>query len=495
MNTSAMNKFRARIGDRVAASEISPWKRLRYQWHAWLHGLPQRLLRKTSLSALIEDQVRVRTEELFRQANFDALTHLPNRNYFSDTLERTIKQAEADEVVFALLFLDLDGFKPVNDTYGHAAGDELLRLVAGRLTASVREDDFVARLGGDEFVILLRDLVDEEIIQTICKRLIREVSRPYWVNGRAVEVSTSVGVAEFPADGKTASQLMEHADQALYVAKHRGRKQFVFYREVENMVSAAPDRIQTRFEVDAEHNRFSLHFRPIMALKTGHCVGARMNVLWEGAPDPGTAWYEDWKPLLKKSQWANSMGLWMIESAAWHFSCWQHVPEPFRLVVPLDMSLMLQDDLAKVLLDRISKHWVSPDRFLLEVDVSTLYRLDAKAVQTVRELMEAGFGIVYSGFGKEPIEPDHLYQLPMDHMALDARWAQSKDAEQAARWMRGMIRLGNSLNARVIINHVPDVLTAQRYSRDGAVLGEGEAWQDYLPADSFGRYLAIKWVA
>lgn len=495
MTTPAIGKLGARARDRLLSSEIAPLQRWRYRWRGWLRSLPQRLLRKTSLSALIEDQVRARTEELFRQANFDALTHLPNRNYFSDTLERTIKQAEQDEVVFALLFLDLDGFKPVNDTYGHAAGDELLRLVAGRLTASVREDDFVARLGGDEFVILLRDLVDDEIIQTISKRLIREVSRPYWVNGRAVEVSTSVGVAEFPADGKTASQLMEHADQALYVAKHRGRKQYVFYKEVENMVSAAPDKIQTRFEVDAEHARFSLHFRPVIDLKTSHCVGARMNVLWDGAPDPAMAWYEDWKPLLKKSQWANSMGLWIIESAAWHFSCWQHVPEPFRLVVPLDMSLMLQDNLVRVLLERIAKYWVSPDRFLLEVDLSTLYRLDAKAVRTIRSLMDAGFGIVYSGFGKEPIEPDQLYQLPMDHMALDARWASSKDPAQAARWMRGMIRLGCSLEAKVMINHVQDVLTAQRYSRDGAQYGDGEAWQDYLPADNFGRYLAIKWVA
>ncbi|HID00108.1 MAG TPA: GGDEF domain-containing protein, partial [Piscirickettsiaceae bacterium] len=183
----------------------------RHRLQGWLRQLPRWLMHKTSLSALVEAQVKARTEQLFRQANYDALTHLPNRAFFMQTMENTFKQAEHTQTPFALLFLDLDGFKPVNDTFGHSAGDELLRMVAARLIASIRDDDFVARLGGDEFVILLRNVVDREIIETISKRLIQEISRPYWVDGRTVHISTSVGISEHPHDGKTAAQLIENA--------------------------------------------------------------------------------------------------------------------------------------------------------------------------------------------------------------------------------------------------------------------------------------------
>lgn len=301
MTAQVLHEKRRNQAIKQLRSETAARPLWRYKLKGWMRKLPEWVLRKASLSQLVEAQVRARTQDLFRQAHYDALTHLPNRAYFMETVERTLKTAEAAENNFALLFLDLNGFKPVNDTYGHGAGDELLRLVAARLVSSVRDYDFVARLGGDEFVILLRDVVDDEIIETISKRIIQEVSRAYWVDGRVVHVSTSIGITEYPRDGKTVNQLMERADQALYVAKHRGRKQFCFYKQVETTPEVASDKLQTRFEVDVEHQKFDIYFRPMVQLNDNGCMGAHLDVCWRDTPID-TPWYAHWQHLLQRSQ-------------------------------------------------------------------------------------------------------------------------------------------------------------------------------------------------
>ncbi|MDX1351678.1 MAG: GGDEF domain-containing protein, partial [Thiomicrorhabdus sp.] len=138
------------------------------------------------IAEIVEKQVQMRTRELFRQANYDDLTHLPNRTYFNATAEQLVLKAQEAQTEFGLLFLDLDGFKAVNDSFGHQAGDELLRNVSARLISATREGDIVSRLGGDEFVILLADIFDKETVEVVCQRIINEVSRPYWINGNDV---------------------------------------------------------------------------------------------------------------------------------------------------------------------------------------------------------------------------------------------------------------------------------------------------------------------
>ena len=461
----------------------------RYRLQGWLRQLPAWILRKTSLSELVEAQVQARTEQLFRQAHFDALTHLPNRAYFMQTLEQALKQAEVANRPFALLYLDLDGFKPVNDTYGHGAGDELLRLVAARLASSVRDDDFVARLGGDEFIILLRDTVNREVIETISKRIIQEVSRPYWVNGHTVQISTSVGISEYPEDATTVSRLIERADQALYAAKRRGRKQFCFYREAQQLPDVAPDRLQSRFEVDVEQHRLALHFRPLMALQTRQCLGARLNVHWQGAPiDP--AWYEDWRHLLQRSQWSISVGLWMIDAAAYYRSQWHHLPNDFYISVPLERALFLEEDLNALLIQRLSPYGISPQQLELRIDLDTLYKLDQKAIQNTRILHESGFRLRFTGLGACSLEPHLLSHAPIKAIALDGRWVQQQlDQPQGKRWVHALIALASGLQASVHVEDIQNGHQHQLLMSYGAHSGEGAYWQNYLTDKAFWAYL------
>jgi len=167
------------------------------------------------IETMIEAQVQIRTQSLFRQANYDDLTHLPNRAYFNSTLEALVIDAQQSEGEFTLLFLDLDGFKKVNDSFGHHAGDELLRNVSARVVSAVRDGDIVSRLGGDEFVVLLAGKQARSDIENICKRIIGEVRRPYWIDNNDIQISTSIGVARYPVDASSSSELVEKIGQSV----------------------------------------------------------------------------------------------------------------------------------------------------------------------------------------------------------------------------------------------------------------------------------------
>ncbi len=177
----------------------------------------------------IENVVQQRSQSHYRQAHFDALTHLPNRAHFLHKLHDTILDTE--QVAFALLFLDLDGFKAVNDNCSHQVGDELLQLVSARLQSAVREEDFISRLGGDEFCIIVPE-TNIENLKVVCERIICEVSRSYWIDSQDVRISTSIGVALYPNDAKFANDLINFADQALYHSKDLGKKQAFFYYQL-----------------------------------------------------------------------------------------------------------------------------------------------------------------------------------------------------------------------------------------------------------------------
>lgn len=179
--------------------------------------------------AYIQKMIRLNSEKHMRQAHFDALTHLPNRAYFLERLHKTILDLETSG--FALLFLDLDGFKSVNDQYSHQVGDELLQLVSARLQSAVREEDFISRLGGDEFCIIVPD-TNLDHLRQVCRRIISEVSCGYWIKNNQITISTSIGIALYPKDAKFASDLINYADQALYLSKRLGKQQVHFFEEV-----------------------------------------------------------------------------------------------------------------------------------------------------------------------------------------------------------------------------------------------------------------------
>lgn len=437
------------------------------------------------IEAMVEAKVAVRTRELFRQANYDSLTHLPNRTYFNALLEKTLARAQAAKTTFSLLFLDLDGFKGVNDSLGHQVGDQLLQHVAARLVSSVREEDVVSRRGGDEFVILLTDLSDREAITGICERIIREVGRPYWLNRTQVSVSTSVGVACFPSDGSTPSELMAHSDAALYAAKSGGRKTFRFYDEIDPALSSDVQTLNAQLAEAITQGQMVPCLEPQVALNSQQVEGANFTVSWDN-PTLATPYLSGWKETLMRSEHAYVVGLWMLDSALHYLQQWQAKQCDWVLTLPLLPSLWQKSDVRTLLDSRTHAYQVDRGQLQLEVFLEDLNRADDKLTDTLAALSQAGYQLTLSGVGAYPLDLLALSSLNVTEIKLDQAWLQaSLQSENGRQGVKNLIRAARALDVSVIACGVDAPEQAAQLQSWGCSMAQGEAWSKPVSAERF----------
>ncbi|WEJ62577.1 putative bifunctional diguanylate cyclase/phosphodiesterase [Thiomicrorhabdus lithotrophica] len=433
------------------------------------------------IAEMVEAQVEMRTRELFRQANYDALTHLPNRAYFNTTLEQLVVKAQDTETEFGLLFLDLDGFKAVNDTLGHQAGDELLRNVSARLMSAVREGDIVSRLGGDEFVVLLADVTDKELIEGVSQRIIREVSRPYWINRNDVEISTSIGISRYPLDGKTSAELVDHADQALYVSKHSGRRTYRFYDEVAEQVISPKHVLVNRLHAAVENGDIEAVFEPQIDLTSGGIVGASITAKWN-EPEIGNPYLANWIEMLNESQAGYTIGAWLMDSGLYYLQQWQKYNDAIMVSIPVIDALWQQEDLVTVLNERFASYGILASQVQLEFTVQSLNEHEALH-EVLNALTTAGYQITLSDVGKSPLDLSSLALLNLQELKLNRDWLQSTMAtEKGQKWVQALVQMAKSLDICVIATGVETTEEAQQYQVMGCSMAQGDNWS--APVDA-----------
>lgn len=441
------------------------------------------------IARLVEAQVELRTRDLFVQANYDALTHLPNRTYFGETLEKVLERAQKAGTSFSLLFLDLDGFKEVNDTLGHQAGDELLQHVGARLVSSVREGDIVSRRGGDEFVILLSELAQREDIANLCQRIIREVSRPYWLTQHEANISTSVGVAIYPQDGKTVSELLENSDAALYASKASGRRTYRFYNEIMQRVESKPHELKDELQAALTAGSVVLAFEPQVDLASGRIAGASLTALWDN-PQLASPRLSAWREPLLKSGWSMSVGCWLLDSALYYAQQWQTLQSDLVVSVPVLDSLWLQEELVSWLDKRLQQYRVSPEQLQLEFSLITLQKGDVKLQQTLQALGQAGYLITLTDVGACPLDLALLSTLKISEIKLDAAWVQqSLQSQSGQAWLQGVIALAKSLDICVIAGGVTSPDQRRRLHDMGCLIAQGAQWAAPMTAERFHQHV------
>jgi len=428
----------------------------------------------SEIAEMVEKQVQMRTRELFRQANYDALTHLPNRSYFHTTLEQLVVKAQETETDFGLLFLDLDGFKVVNDTLGHQAGDELLRNVSARLMSALREGDIVSRIGGDEFVVLLADVSEKEIVECVCNRIITEVSRPYLINSNDVEISTSIGISRFPLDGKTSAELVEHADQALYVSKQSGRKTFRFYDELTEEVLPKFELIE-RLNDAVSNGLIEAQFEPQIDLTSGDIVGASITAKWH-EEQLETPYLNSWIDMLNESQVGYAVGVWLMDSGLYYLKQWQQYNDAMIVSIPVLDALWQQQDLVTVLNERFQAYNIQPSQVQLEFSSKTL--IENNDLHTVlNALTTAGYQITLGEVGKVPLDLAVLTQLNLQELKLDREWLQTNmQTEKGQKWVQALVQMAKSLDLCVIVTGVESQEQAQQYRAMGCSMAQGQNW-------------------
>ena len=392
-----------------------------------------------------------RDEELYRQAHFDALTSLPNRLLFRDRLSQELASAIAGTQRGALLYVDLDHFKKVNDTVGHAAGDQLLQIVAQRLRACIKDGDTVARLAGDEFTVILRQVGGPDAARQIAARIIESLQQPVNVAGRDHYVCASIGVTMFPDDGNSIEDLMRNADLAMYQAKEGGRSRAVFYdRKME--LALAPVAESGLFRA-LRRREFSLYYQPQYSLIDGNLCGLEALLRWqpprENLRHPG-----EFIPAAEQSGLIVDIGAWVLETACNQLAIWHEKGvAPTRLALNVSVHQLRQQEFAKIVRRALDRVGLPPE--MLEIELTESVFADDDARQSLRRLASMGVRLSLDDFGTGYSSLGYLRQHPVQAIKIDRSFLEEvPHSVTAATLAETIIVMAHALGKQVVAEGV-----------------------------------------
>jgi diguanylate cyclase (GGDEF)-like protein/PAS domain S-box-containing protein len=435
---------------------------------------------------------RLRTQERLQYlAYHDVLTELPNRALFMDRLEHALSRAPRGEHRLAVLFLDVDRFKVINDTLGHDVGDRLLQHLAGRLTQCVREGDTVARVSGDEFAVLLEDLESTEEAVTVARKLLEAFAKPFDVNGRELFVTTSIGVSSYPADGQDARTLLKCADTAMYRAKDAGRNNYQFYSADMSARAVELLTLETGLRRALEREEFVLHYQPIFDLKSGRLVAAEALLRWRH-PELGLVLPGDFVPLLEETGLIVPVGEWVLDAAGAQAQAWaeQHGVRR-RLSVNLSARQFHDAGLAARIQRLITDRRLGHGELELEITESILMRSAPDALATLSRLADMGCRIAIDDFGTGYSSLAYLRRFPIHTLKIDRSFVRDVPGSgDASSIVRTIVAMAHGLKLEVVAEGVETEAQAAFVRACGCDLAQGYFLGRPAPSEEFARLLA-----
>ena len=395
-------------------------------------------------------------EQLEHQANYDVLTGLPNRNLLQDRLKRAVF-AQRNARPIAVVFIDLDHFKFINDSLGHTQGDKLLAIIAERLASIVREGDTVARLGGDEFVLVLNDQNKEDVIFRAMQRVLNKVSEPMTIDGQELYITCSAGVSLYPADAPDVETLLKNADVAMYRAKEHGRNNFQFYTPEMNDLANERLALEHSLRRALERNELLLHYQPKVNLETGMIVGAEALLRWQH-PEWGLIAPERFIPIAEETGLIVQIGAWVIRTACNQARLWQDAGlPPVVMSVNLSARQFRQESFVKEVTQILHETGLKPEQLEMELTESMLMHNANAAISILAGLKSIGVRLSLDDFGTGYSSLSYLSRLPIDTLKIDRSFVQhigDQDECDNGILAQAIISLGHSLNLTVIAEGV-----------------------------------------
>ncbi|NBV17970.1 EAL domain-containing protein [Janthinobacterium sp.] len=429
-------------------------------------------------------------EKLDHMAHHDPLTALPNRLLFHDRLQHALQRAGRDQEQLAILFIDLDRFKNVNDTLGHHVGDELLQKVAGQLAARLREGDTLARLGGDEFIVLLERIDGEYGATQVAEKLMTMFEQPFTVADHELFVTCSVGISLYPDDALDLNMLIRNADVAMYQAKARGRNGYRFYAPSMTGEGVERLRLETFLRRSIEKNEIFLTYQPQVEIDTGRLVGVEALVRWNH-PELGLVPPARFIPLAEDSGFINQLGKWVLDAACRQMMHWQaqglRVP---KMAVNLSVKQFERGSIAGMVADILRETGLEPQRLQLEVTESVIMNT-GDALGFINDLHAIGVGLAIDDFGTGYSSLAYLKQLPVQTLKIDRSFIKdiSTDVNDEAIAI-AIIQLGKSMHLSVIAEGVETEEQAAFLLRHGCKLAQGYLYsRPVLAQDMLERWL------
>lgn len=430
-------------------------------------------------------------ERLDFLAHHDSLTELPNRTLLNDRLEMAINTAKRRQEKVGLLFIDLDRFKNINDSLGHAAGDQILRQTALRLKKVIRNDDTVARLGGDEFVVLLPRVHDERDLAEVAIKVREELLKPYLVEEMPLHLSPSIGIAIYPEDGSSPSELIKNADAAMYLAKEKGRNNYQFYTPLLN--SRTLDRLKLEYDLRQalELGQLELHYQPQMDATNQQLYGAEALIRWRH-PERGLVQPNDFIPLAEEIGLIIPIGNWVIAEAARQVTRWQ-AEGAISLVVSVNISALQfhQPGFMAEVQTIMDDAGAAPQSLELELTESMLMSDMDASIEVLQKFRDLGYRIAIDDFGTGFSCLNYLRRLPVNILKIDQSFVRDMQSDEASLAIVSyIIRLAQSLGMDTIAEGVETSHEMTLLVNEGCRLMQGYHFSKPLPPGQFDAWLA-----
>ena len=396
---------------------------------------------------VLEDITEQRRQEarIEHMAHHDALTDLPNRVALQQHLEHLLMGARGQRR-FAVHFLDLDGFKGVNDMFGHASGDALLKQVTERLKACIREGDLIARLGGDEFAIVQAEAVEAKDAQVLASRILGSISAPYDLDGQQVAIGTSVGIALSPHDGNDAAMLLQNADLALYQSKKRGRRSFSFYDPAMSVLAQTRFELERDLRVAIERDQLELFYQPLVDAHMGDLKGFEALLRWRH-PIRGLLPPAEFLALAEETGLSVAIGTWVLRKACAQAQAW---PKHLTMAVNVSSAQLRQPGFAETVVLALADSGLSPHRLEIEITEWALVESTGPTLETLRKLRDFGVRLALDDFGTGYSSLNYLRTFPVDKIKIDRSFvADLPNGGNVSAIVQSMADLGHMLGVTI----------------------------------------------
>ena len=429
-------------------------------------------------------------KKLEHLAYYDPLTQLPNRVLFKDRLIHEISNAKRENTLLAILLIDLDRFKFVNDTLGHDAGDELLELVAKQLSSAVRDSDTVARLGGDEFIVILPELDSFEGAASVAQNLIDALQKPYNLKGNSVNIGASIGISTFPNDGQSAEMLVKQADLALYKAKSDGRNNYQFFSQ--DLQDAMFFRVAKESEMleALRLNQFSLYYHPKMDISANCVIGIKVLIRWNH-PTKGLLKANEFIPFAEECGLIIPMGEWIFRTAFKQAAEWSNkLEKPLAISINLSEKQFKHESLLEMLESLLTEFNLKPEAIELEISEQCIRNDMEKALKLMNEFNRLGLKLSINDFGSGNSSLSHLKKYPIDSLKINRSFIKDLTVNpDDAAIVETIITLAQKLKIDVVAEGVETKDQLDFLSDSGCQNAQGFLLIKPMPAEEFDQYI------
>lgn len=441
-------------------------------------------------------------EEIKRLAFYDGLTGLSNRLFFMNQLEQEIVYARRKSSIFALLYLDLDQFKRVNDTFGHNVGDHLLKKIAVALQHCIRASDIasrfsgndlekhIARLGGDEFTIILTGVSKVEHVATVARRIVNELPKPYTIEGHEIAITTSVGISMYPADGKDANILLKHADTAMYQAKKSGRNNYQFFRKELNAEVVERFSLERDIARALERNEFILYYQPKVDLRSMKIIGAEALIRWNH-PERGMVSPAKFIPIAEESGQIVAINRWVVRSAIQQWQSWRDEGyDPGSVAVNMSGYQFAQQKVMQTVADALDSSGLDPEHLEIEITENVLMQNIGEAAAVLQQLKNMRVRIGVDDFGTGYSSLSYISSFRVDTIKIDRSFVMGCiEKPDNLIIIKTIIAMGQSLGIKVVAEGVETAEQLELIRQHGADIAQGYYFSKPLAPEDFLEFL------